>query len=170
MLTEAAQAIVDQRKREQQERIDGTRPMFDTAYTKGDFRLAEPGAECWSKTEGELRDIRSRGGDEPLGGIILEITTDPDPETGDMRRAFRCFDYTAPLWQAVTVLQESMIDPHSFTAPDWARLRRTYRTLCFEVGKKLGMQRKSNPIASRSEIELVLTAARLAAIVGQTLP
>ena len=170
MLTDAAREIVEQRRREQQERIDGTRPMFDTAWTKGDYRLAEPGAEVWARTEGDLTDIRARGDMDALGGIILEITTDPDPETGDMRRAFRCFDYTVPLWQAVTVLQESMVDPHSFSAPDWARIRRTYRTLCFEVGKKLGMQRKSNPIASRGEIELVLTAARLAAIVGQTLP
>lgn len=170
MLTDEARKIIDQRRREQLERIDGSRPMFDTAYTKGDYRLAEPGAECWSKTEGEIREIRTRGGEEPLGGIILDITADPDPDTGDIRRAFRCFDYTCPIWQAVTVLPESMVDPEGFSAPDWARLRRTYRTLCLEVGRKLGLQRKSNPIASRSEIELVQIAARLASIIGQTLP
>lgn len=160
-----AQALVERRDAERMQRWSGERPMFDTALTKGDFRLAEPGAEVWAKTDGDLADVRMNADGGPRGGIILEITTDPDVETGDLRRAFRCFDYTAPLWQAVTVLPEEKVDPHSFSAPDWSRIRRTYRRLCREVGKKL----QGNHLASVDEIDMVRDAARLASILGQTL-
>lgn len=163
-----AQALIDQRRQEQRDRMTGDRPLFDTAYTKGDYRLAEPGAECWAKTDGDLADIRLNAYGEARGGIILEITADPDPETGDMRRAFRCLDYTLDdgrLWQAITVLREHQIDPASFEAPRWDRIRTTYRRLCREVGRKL----EGRHLASRDEIDMVTDAARLAAILGRTL-
>lgn len=164
MHTAEAQAIIDRRKREQAERFNGDRPLFDTAWTKGDFRLAEPGAEVWARTDGDITQVRMNPAGEARGGIILEVTADPDPETGEMRRAFRCFDYTSgPTWRAVTVLTEAQVDPNSFSPPDWARIRGLYRRLCREVGVKRGT-------ASCDEIDMVQDAAHLAAIIGQVTP
>lgn len=169
MLSPEAQALIDQRKRERMERIQGDRPMFDTAYTIGDFRLAEPGAEVWSKTDDlDVTNVRMTADGEPRGGIILEVTIDIDRETGEALRAFRCFDYTLgddSLWKAETVLQEAWVDPHSFTSPDWNRIKLTYRRLCEQVGLK----RRGRHIATREELDMVTNAFRLAAILRRTL-
>ena len=164
MLTPEAQAMIEQRKREQAERWDGSRALFDTAYTKGDFRLAEPGAEVWSRTTGDIGNVRMNADCEARGGIILEITANPDWETGELRRSFRCIDYTDTRYPTIT-LSEEQCDPQSFSAPNWTRIRRTYRFLCMDVGKKLA----GNHIASLSEIDRVVDAARLASILGRTL-
>jgi hypothetical protein len=168
VLTDAAKAVIEQRDRERRERYEGTRPLYDTAYTKGDYLLAEPGCEIWARTEGPNARMTHDG--EPRGGIILEITssTEVDAETGELvqRRSFRTFDYyCGALWRATTVLNEAQVDPESFEAPDWGRIRNTYRRLCHEVGKKHG---KRSP-ADTAEITMVRDAGRLAAIVGQTL-
>lgn len=163
-----AEALIEQRKRERMERWQGDRPMFDTARTIGDFRLAEPGAEVWSKTDGDVANVRMNASGEPRGGIVLEVTTDYDQETGETLRAFRCLDYTLGddmLWRAESVLQEAQIDPQSFTAPDWNRVKRTYRRLCREVGKKV----HGRHAATAQELDMVTNAFRLAAILRRTL-
>jgi hypothetical protein len=166
-----AQALIDQRKREARERWEGKRPLFDTAYTKGDFMLAEPGCEVWGWSALTLPEgadpsaVRMRSDGEARGGIILEITTDWDEETGERKRAFRTIDYDPriPLWQATTVLQEAECDPQTFTNPDWTRIREMYRRLCREVGQQ-------KHIASMAEIDMVTDAFHLASIIGRTLP
>lgn len=170
-----AQRLIDQRARERMERINGTRPLFDTAYTKGDFRLAEPGAECWAWTADDVAEhglditqLRMTAYGEARGGVIIEITSDPDRETGELRRAFRCIDYTLSdkeLWRAVVVLAEEQINPHSFEAPNWARIRNTYRRLCEQVGTK----RQGHHEATARELEMVADAAKLAAIIARTI-
>lgn len=136
--------------------------LFDTARTLGDFRLVEPGCEIWAKTEGA--DARMRFDGEPRGGIVLEITetAEPDRDTGEItpRRAFRCYDYDyrTPPHQRISVLTEAQVD--SFEPPNMVRIRSTWRRLCKEVAAKKGT-------AAPEEIDTVLDAARLAAIVGQ---
>jgi hypothetical protein len=162
MLSDTARAIVGAADQRSKERWNGDRPLFDTALTLGDFRIAEAGAECWARTDGDIALLRMAHDGEARGGIILDITADPDPETGDMRRAFRVFDPYAPLWQAVTVLQESMIDPQSFSPPNLGRIRNAYRRLCREIGSKRGA-------ATSTELEMVANAGRLAAILARSL-
>lgn len=161
MLTDAARATIEQRDKERKERINGTRPLFDAAYSHGDYRLAEPGCEVFARADGDIERIRLRHDGEPRGGIILEITSTPDAD-GEIHRAFRCIDYdhTVPLWQATTVLTDEQVDPDTFTIPNWGRIRSLYRKMCREVGTKKGN-------ASDRELQLVIDAARLAAIVGQ---
>lgn len=162
VLTDAAKELIAQRDQQRAERIAGTRPMFDTAYTLGDFRLAEPGCEVWSKTDGDLADVKMNPDGDPCGGIVLEVTTSVDDVDGEIRRAFRCFDYTrTQLWRAVIVLQEHQVDPDSFSPPDWSRIRAQYRRICREIGGRRG-------VASRPELELMHDAHLLAAIVSRT--
>lgn len=166
-LTDAAKAVIAQRALERHERLTGTRPLFDSARTKGDYLLAEPGCEIFARDSGDVTNIRMRADGQPRGGIIVEIASGSEV-TGDgeiiQRRAFRCIDYDprVPLRRATTVLTEAQIDPSTFTAPNIARIRGLYRRMCREIGARSG-------VASSSEIDMVLDAARLAAIVGSRL-
>lgn len=147
MLTPEAQAVIDRRKQEQHERMDGRRLLFDTAYTRGDMALAEPGCELWSR---DAWDALSRGDrrlnaeGEPRGGVILDITSARDvTDDGEIieRRAFLTYDYTSDRRRpdlAFTTLTEAQVAPDSFTAPSIPHIRQSYRRLCWWVGEQHG--------------------------------
>ena len=168
MLTDDARKVIDQRKREARERWDGLRPIVDSrlgAQTIGDMAVVEPGCEIWARN-GDAEDItnmRQWQDGEAKGGIVLEVTDVVDRETGELLRAFRCWDYTRGIDHSYSTLTEAQVDPSTFTAPSIVRLRNQYRRICKHIAER-------QHTAGVFEIQMVIDAARMAAIVGSMTP
>lgn len=161
-LSEAAQATIAEHEARRRERLAGDRPLFDTAFTIGDHRLAAPGCEAWSNPQRRANTGYSEE-PEPAGGVILEITSAPAvTDDGEIvhRRAYRCYDYSPglpPHRRYVTLTEDQVA---GFDAPDMARIR--------GLARRLAHQAKTRGTMGPAELEAITTAARLAAIVGQT--
>lgn len=172
-----ALALINQRKKEARERWDGLRPIVDSrlgARTIGDMGLVEPGCEIWAKNSDleDITNVRQWIDGDAKGGIVLEIVDFPltniDDQTGEIgewrtTRAFRCWDYTRGIEHAYSTLTEAQVDPSTFAAPSIVRIRNQYRRICKHVATMTS-------VSSARELQWVIDAARMAAIVGAMTP
>ena len=163
--------VINRRKREARERWDGLRPIVDSrlgARTIGDMGLIEPGCEIWAKNSDleDITNVRQWIDGDAKGGIVLEVT-DNRLVMGDGEiltcRAFRCWDYTRSIEHAYSTLTEAQVDPSTFAAPSIVRIRNQYRRICKHVATMTS-------VSSARELQWVLDAARMAAIVGAMTP
>lgn len=168
MLTDGAKKVIDQRAKEARERWDGLRPIVDSrlgARTIGDMGLIEPGCEIWAKNSDleDITNVRQWIDGDAKGGIVLEVTDIVDRDTGEMLRAFHCWDYTRSIEHAYSTLTEAQVDPSTFAAPSIVRIRNQYRRICKHVATMTS-------VSTARELQWVLDAAKMAAIVGAMTP
>jgi hypothetical protein len=96
-------------------------------------------------------------GDGRVGGYVLAVVDDPDPDTGEVRRAFRVLDFRTskrrgPVFR---VLAEAELDRDTVDTPDSAALRRMRRVLHQWIGDRLVTPtgKFRNPPADTGEYE-----------------
>jgi len=93
----------------------------------GSVALVAPGVEVWSKT----RIARDEGA---VGGIVIYVTEQADPDTGELDRAFVVLDHTRTRpWLRWSTLPERDIDPHTAQSVDITTLVHLWRRLGEEL-------------------------------------
>lgn len=84
------------------------------------------------------------GGESPIGGLVVAVTEQIDPTTGEVNRAFLCFDHqnSRPRihWSTLT---EREVDREAIEAVDTPVLYRAWRRLAEEIAwSRPGKQRR----------------------------
>lgn len=110
---------------------------MSTAYGVGAVALLQEGCLVWSKTRRDADDC-------PVGGLVVEVLDTPDPETGELRRSFRCLDNTRMrprlTWH---VLPEDDVDRSTAQAAATSQIANVVRRLCEEICMKDAHRRRT---------------------------
>lgn len=86
--------------------------------------MVTPGLAVWS-----------RYGDDPRGGIVVEVGETADSETGEIVRTFRCLNPYRPAHSWECTLPETEVLEDGVEAPDTTRLVKMARRLSAEAAK-----------------------------------
>lgn len=94
----------------------------------------QPGDMIWSKVDWERGvDQRLDHAGEPRGGIVLRHLEWESADTGEVLRAWHCFNPAAPWHRAFTTLTAEQVEPDGCETPDRHRLWMTVRRFCQHV-------------------------------------
>lgn len=108
----------------------------------GLVRWVDVGCAVWS-TE---RRRATPYGETPLGGIVVAVTETLNDDTGEIDRAFLCFDHqqTKPRlhWSTLT---ESEVDRDAIEALDTSALTRAWRRLAEDIAWTAPLKQRRGP-------------------------
>lgn len=127
----------------------------------GLVRWVDVGCAVWS-TE---RTRTLSYGDSPIGGLVVEVVEKMSADTGEIDRAFLCFDHqaTKPRLHWAT-LAEPEVDRDSIEAVDAAGLARAWRRLAEEIAFSKGHTHRRGP-ATPLEVRCAEAIRNLQAVV-----
>lgn len=94
----------------------------------GTLAMVEEGVEVWS-----------RFGDDPRGGVVVEISAAPDPETGEIVRRFHVLNPYEPTGRWEHTIPETEVVEGGVQLPTTSRLVTIARRLAELVGKGGGV-------------------------------
>jgi hypothetical protein len=104
-------------------------------------------------------------GDSPLGGLVVEVVEKMNQETGEVDRAFLCFDHQATKprihWSTIA---EREVDRHAIEAAAPSVLANAWRRLGEEVAYSKSLVRRRGP-ATAMEVRCTEAMRNLQAVV-----
>lgn len=127
----------------------------------GLVRWVDVGCAVWSNT----RRRATPHGEDPLGGIVVAVTEKHNEDTGEIDRAFLCFDHlnTKPRVHWST-LAESEVDRDAIEALDVHALTSAWRRLAEDIAWTAPMKARRGP-ATPEEVRCAEAIRDLQAVV-----
>lgn len=129
-----------------------------------DLRHVDVGVVVWSRSRGREGVFDDGTQVEPVGGLVVDIVEDADPDTGELAKTFVVVD----TWRGrmrLRRLPESDVDRSTMEAAAPGQIARVVRQLCEEVALDKRRRLRSG-VFTGEHVTMVSYARRLAGLLA----